>query len=64
VYRFPVNDMIRIEIGVTMDKFGADGDVIEINSESTVKVRKFEILPQPFLTHSLSSDFQNWRGNA
>jgi miniconductance mechanosensitive channel len=33
-----INDMIRIGDWITMDKFGADGDVIEINL-TTVKVR-------------------------
>ena len=36
-----VNDMIRIGDWVTMEKFGADGEVEEINL-ATVKVRNFE----------------------
>jgi miniconductance mechanosensitive channel len=31
-----INDMVRIGDWITMDKFGADGDVIEINL-ATVK---------------------------
>jgi small-conductance mechanosensitive channel len=57
-----VNDMIRIGDWVTMDKFGADGDVIEINL-TTVKVRNFDNTTTTIPTYSLSSDsFQNWRG--
>jgi miniconductance mechanosensitive channel len=36
-----INDMIRIGDWITMGKFGADGDVIEINL-TTVKVRNFD----------------------
>jgi len=57
-----VNDMIRIGDWVTMDKFGADGDVIEINL-TTVKVQNFDNTTTTIPTYSLSSDsFQNWRG--
>ncbi|MGO4818304.1 mechanosensitive ion channel family protein [Flavobacterium sp. W22_SRS_FP1] len=57
-----INDMIRIGDWVTMDKFGADGDVIEINL-TTVKVRNFDNTTTTIPTYSLSSDsFQNWRG--
>jgi small-conductance mechanosensitive channel len=57
-----VNDMIRIGDWITMDKFGADGDVIEINL-TTVKVRNFDNTTTTIPTYSLSSDsFQNWRG--
>lgn len=57
-----VNDMIRIGDWITMEKFGADGDVIEINL-TTVKVRNFDNTTTTIPTYSLSSDsFQNWRG--
>lgn len=57
-----VNDMIRIGDWITMDKFGADGDVIEINL-ATVKVRNFDNTTTTIPTYSLISDsFRNWRG--
>jgi miniconductance mechanosensitive channel len=57
-----INDMVRIGDWITMDKFGADGDVIEINL-TTVKVRNFDNTFTTIPTYSLSSDsFQNWRG--
>ena len=57
-----INDMIRIGDWITMDRFGADGDVIEINL-ATVKVRNFDNTTTTIPTYSLSSDsFQNWRG--
>ncbi len=57
-----VNDMVRIGDWITVDKFGADGDVIEINL-STVKVRNFDNTTSTIPTYSLISDsFRNWRG--
>lgn len=57
-----INDMVRIGDWITMEKFGADGDVIEINL-TTVKVRNFDNTFTTIPTYSLSSDsFQNWRG--
>lgn len=57
-----INDMVRIGDWITMDKFGADGDVIEINL-STVKVRNFDHTTTTIPTYSLISDsFKNWRG--
>nr|WP_169627251.1 mechanosensitive ion channel domain-containing protein [Flavobacterium antarcticum] len=57
-----VNDMVRIGDWITMDKFGADGDVIEINL-ATVKVRNFDNTTSTIPTYSLISDsFKNWRG--
>lgn len=57
-----VNDMVRIGDWITMDKFGADGDVIEINL-ATVKVRNFDNTTTTIPTYSLISDsFRNWRG--
>lgn len=57
-----INDMVRIGDWITMPKFGADGDVIEINL-TTVKVRNFDNTITTIPTYALSSDsFQNWRG--
>lgn len=57
-----VNDMVRIGDWITMDKYGADGDVIEINL-ATVKVRNFDNTTTTIPTYSLISDsFRNWRG--
>lgn len=57
-----INDMVRIGDWITMEKFGADGDVIEINL-ATVKVRNFDNTTTTIPTYSLSSDsFRNWRG--
>ncbi len=57
-----VNDMVRIGDWITMEKFGADGDVIEINL-ATVKVRNFDKTISTIPTYSLISDsFKNWRG--
>lgn len=57
-----VNDMVRVGDWITMQKFGADGDVIEINL-TTVKVKNFDNTISTIPTYSLISDsFQNWRG--
>lgn len=56
-----VNDMIRVGDWITMDKFGADGEVVEINL-ATVKVRNFDFTTTTIPTYSLLSDsFKNWR---
>ncbi|OWP82943.1 mechanosensitive ion channel protein MscS [Flavobacterium davisii] len=56
------NDLIRIGDWITMDKFGADGDVVEINL-TTLKVRNFDHTITTIPTYSLTSDsFRNWRG--
>lgn len=56
------NDMIRIGDWITMEKFGADGDVEEINL-ATVKVRNFDRTITTIPTYSFISDsFKNWRG--
>lgn len=56
------NDIIRIGDWVTMEKFGADGDVEEI-SLSTVKVRNFDRTITTIPTYSFIADsFKNWRG--
>lgn len=57
-----VNDMVRIGDWITVDKYGADGDVEEINL-ATVKVRNFDNTTSTIPTYSLISDsFRNWRG--
>lgn len=57
-----VNDTIRIGDWVTMEKYGADGDVIEINL-STVQVQNFDKTITYIPTYALLSDsFKNWRG--
>ncbi len=56
------NDMVRLNDWITMPKYGADGDVIEINL-TTVKVRNFDKTYTTIPTYALISDsFQNWRG--
>ena len=57
-----VNDMVRIGDWITFQKYGADGDVIEINL-ATVKVRNFDHTITTIPTYALISDsFKNWRG--
>ncbi|MFD1628814.1 mechanosensitive ion channel family protein [Pseudopedobacter beijingensis] len=57
-----INDMVRIGDWITMDKYGADGDVIEI-SLTTVKVQNFDKTITTIPTYNLISDsFKNWRG--
>lgn len=57
-----VNDMVRIGDWITLDKYGADGDVFEINL-TTVKVRNFDNTVTTIPTYALISDsFKNWRG--
>ena len=57
-----INDIVRIGDWVTFDKYGADGDVIEINL-STVKVQNFDKTITTIPTYALISDsFKNWRG--
>jgi len=56
------NDIVRIGDWITMEKYGADGDVIEINLAS-VKVRNFDKTITTIPTYYLISDsFKNWRG--
>ncbi len=56
------NKMVRIGDWITMNKFGADGTVIEINL-TTVKVQNFDKTIVTIPTYSMVSDsFQNWRG--
>ena len=57
-----VNDMVRIGDWITFEKYGADGDVTEINL-STVKVQNFDMTITTIPTYALISDsFKNWRG--
>ena len=59
-----VNDMVRIGDWITFQKYGADGDVIEINL-ATVKVQNFDLTITTIPTYALISDsFKNWRGMA
>ncbi|MCX7548056.1 mechanosensitive ion channel [Xanthomarina sp. F1114] len=57
-----INDMVRIGDWITFDKYGADGDVIEI-SLATVKVQNWDKTITTIPTYALISDsFKNWRG--
>lgn len=57
-----VNDIVRIGDWITLDKFGADGFVTEINL-ATVRVQNWDHTFTTIPTYSLISDsFQNWRG--
>jgi miniconductance mechanosensitive channel len=57
-----INDMVHIGDWITFEKFGADGDVIEINL-ATVKVQNFDKTITTIPTYALISDsFKNWRG--
>ncbi len=57
-----INDMVGIGDWITFDKYGADGDVTEINL-STVKVQNFDKTITTIPTYALISDsFKNWRG--
>jgi len=56
------NDLVRIGDWISMEKYGADGDVTEINL-ATVKVRNFDNTITTIPTYALISDsFKNWRG--
>ncbi len=56
------NDMVRLGDWVSMDKYGADGDVIEINL-TTVKVRNWDKTITTVPTYAFIADsFKNWRG--
>ncbi len=56
------NDMLRIGDWITMTKYGADGNVIEITL-NTVKVKNFDKTITTLPTYALVSDsFINWRG--
>ncbi|QXP73467.1 mechanosensitive ion channel [Tenacibaculum sp. HL-MS23] len=56
-----VNDTVRIGDWITMDKYGADGDVVEINLTSVI-IRNFDNTISSIPTYYLTSDsFKNWR---
>ncbi len=56
------NDMVRIGDWITMPKYGADGDVLEITL-ATVKVKNFDNTIVSIPTYAMITDsFQNWRG--
>ncbi|MBT8178816.1 MAG: mechanosensitive ion channel [Eudoraea sp.] len=56
------NDMVRIGDWISFEKYGADGDVIEINL-ATVKVQNWDKTITTIPTYALISDsFKNWRG--
>src|SRR5690606_21250724 len=56
------NDMVRIGDWIEMPKYGADGDVIEINL-NTVKVQNWDKTITTIPTYYLITDsFKNWRG--
>lgn len=55
-------DLVRIGDWVQIDKYGADGDVVEINL-TTVKVRNWDMTFTVVPTYALISEsFKNWRG--
>ncbi len=57
-----INDSVRIGDWITMEKYGADGDVVEINL-STVQVQNFDLTITHIPTFALITDsFKNWRG--
>jgi len=56
------NDMVRVGDWITVDKYKADGDVVEITL-SSVKVRNFDNSFMYVPTYGMVADsFQNWRG--
>ncbi|MGO3859856.1 mechanosensitive ion channel family protein [Neisseriaceae bacterium CLB008] len=56
-----MNDMVRVGDWITMNSYGADGDVLEINL-TTVKVSNFDKTVTTIPTYALiSNSFQNWR---
>ncbi|WP_231970248.1 mechanosensitive ion channel family protein [Tenacibaculum jejuense] len=56
-----VYDTVRLQDWITMEKFGADGNVIEINLTSVI-VKNFDNTITSIPTYSLISDsFKNWR---
>ena len=57
-----INDIVRIGDWITFSKYGADGNVTEINL-ATVRVQNWDMTYTTIPTYSLISDsFQNWRG--
>lgn len=61
-WQLSANDLLRIGDWITVPKYGADGDVIEMNLYS-VKVRNFDKTITTVPPYALISEsFQNWRG--
>ncbi len=57
-----LNDMVRIGDWISMPKYGADGDVLEITL-TTVKVQNWDKTITTIPTYAMVSDyFTNWRG--
>ncbi|MHA7944163.1 mechanosensitive ion channel family protein [Formosa sp. 3Alg 14/1] len=57
-----INDTVRIGDWITMEKFGADGTVIEINL-NTLQVQNFDMTITNIPTYALITEsFKNWRG--
>ena len=57
-----INNIVRIGDWITFDKYGADGDLIEINL-ATVKIQNFDKTITTIPTYALITDsFKNWRG--
>ncbi|PNW28315.1 mechanosensitive ion channel protein MscS [Formosa algae] len=57
-----INDTVRIGDWISMEKFGADGTVIEINL-NTLQVQNFDMTITNIPTYALISEsFKNWRG--
>ena len=56
------NDMIRVGDWVAMEKYGADGDVTEINL-NTIKIQNWDKTISTIPTYAFIADsFKNWRG--
>lgn len=56
------NNMVKVGDWVTVSKYGADGDVAEINL-TTIKVQNFDKTITTIPTYAFISDsFTNWRG--
>lgn len=61
-WQLSANDQLRIGDWITVPKYGADGDVIEMSLYS-VKVRNFDNTITTVPPYALISEsFQNWRG--
>lgn len=55
-------DMVRVGDWISMEKYGADGDVLSINL-TTVKIRNWDKTITTVPTYAFISDsFKNWRG--
>lgn len=55
------NDMVRVGDWVSVESYGADGDVLEINL-NTVKVKNFDNTVTTVPTYAfISNSFKNWR---